>query len=73
METNIDSTLVQMLKNLAETEYVKRIRSRFVVCDLDVPNPKYIRVGKEFDGGYIMLDDFDGIKNAYSGGIHSRQ
>lgn len=69
METNIDSTLVQMLKNLAETEYVKRIRSRFVVCDLDVPNPKYIRVGKEFDGGYIMLDDFDGIKNAYSGGI----
>lgn len=28
-----------------------------------------IRIGKECDGGYVMLDDFDGITAAYSVGI----
>ena len=69
MESTTNNDILQLLKDFAEIEFVKRIRSHFVVCDLDVPNPKYIRVGKDFDGGYIMLDDFDGIKNAYSGGI----
>ena len=30
---------------------------------------KKTRIGKEYDGGYIMLDDFDGITAAYSIGI----
>jgi hypothetical protein len=30
---------------------------------------KKVRVGKQFDGGYVMLDDFDGIAAAYSIGI----
>ncbi len=29
-----------------------------------------VRVGRFFDGGYVMLDDFDGVKAAYSLGIN---
>ena len=33
------------------------------------PEHRKIRVGKECDGGYVMLDDFTGIVAAYSIGI----
>lgn len=29
-----------------------------------------IRVGRNNDGGYVMVDDFDGIEAAYSIGIN---
>lgn len=34
-----------------------------------VPGTAKIRVGKDFDGGYVMLDDFAGVRAAYSIGI----
>ncbi|MBR1579098.1 MAG: hypothetical protein IJ668_01145 [Selenomonadaceae bacterium] len=65
----MDKNTEDMLRNHLEIEYTKRIRSHFVVRDLDVPNPRYIRLGRAHDGGYVMLDDFSGVKNAYSAGI----
>lgn len=35
-----------------------------------VAESKKVRVGRFFDGGYVMLDDFDGVKAAYSLGIN---
>lgn len=37
---------------------------------LEVKNKKKIRIGKKGDGGYILLNDFNGIKIAYSLGIN---
>ena len=70
MDQQTEMHMLGMLQTMAEAAFVKRIRSRFVVMDVDIPNPKFIRVGRPYDGGYIMLDDFDGIKIAYSGGIN---
>jgi len=36
----------------------------------DVLNAPKIRVGRPFDGGYIMIDSFDGVEAAYSLGIN---
>ena len=69
MDRKTETELMATLKNLTEAEYVKRIRSRFIVRDVDAPNVNYIRVGKDNDGGYVMFDDFDGVKVAYSFGI----
>ena len=67
----MDQTVEMLGRMFFETEYVKRIRSRFVVMDVDVPHPKFVRVGKDNDGGYIMFDDFDDVKVAYSAGINN--
>lgn len=34
-----------------------------------VKDVKKIRVGSQYDGGYVMLDDFDGIKAAFALGV----
>lgn len=57
-----------MVANLFETSYVKRIRSHFRIKDVE--NLNYIRVGRDNDGGYTMVDDFAGVKNVYSCGIN---
>ena len=36
---------------------------------LDVVNRNKIRIGHNYDGGYILLNDFDNVKIAYSFGI----
>ena len=36
---------------------------------MDVINYKKIRIGRNSDGGYILLNDFDNVKIAYSFGI----
>lgn len=59
--------MMQMTTILFETEYVKRMRSHFPL--MDVANLNYIRVGRDFDGGYVMADDFSGVKNVYSCGV----
>ena len=69
MKKDEDMTMLDMIKTSMEAEFVKRVRSRLVVRDLDLPDPKFVRLGRDYDGGYVMLDDFEGIKNAYSGGI----
>ena len=69
MEPVAEKEMLGMIKTLSETEYIKRIRSHFVVRDVDIPHARYIRVGRPLDGGYIMLDDFDRVTVAYSAGI----
>lgn len=36
----------------------------------DVVGARKIRVGRAFDGGYVMIDAFDGVEAAYSLGIN---
>ena len=36
----------------------------------DVVGARKVRVGRPFDGGYVMIDAFDGIEAAYSLGIN---
>ena len=42
-----------------------------LLSPLDVKDKSYVRVGKDYDGGYVMLDDFGSgkIEAAYSFGI----
>ena len=40
-----------------------------VFCPMEVKGKKKIRIGKNGDGGYIILDDFENVKIAYSFGI----
>lgn len=50
----VQPTVLAILKSLEPMRSVERQK---------------IRIGKECDGGYVMLDDFDGITAAYSIGI----
>lgn len=36
----------------------------------DVAGARKVRVGRPFDGGYVMIDAFDGVEAAYSFGIN---
>jgi len=40
-----------------------------LLTPMDIQNGTYVRVGRSYDGGYVMLDDFHGIDAAYSFGI----
>ena len=64
----INQRIDNMLTNLFETEYIKRIREHFPMKDVE--GFDYIRVGRDNDGGYVMVNDFDDVKNAYSCGIN---
>lgn len=46
---------------------------RSLLSPMDIKDSNYRRVGKDFDGGYVMLDDFSGhnITAAYSFGINN--
>lgn len=63
MSPDMEEELMEVVKNFSEAEFVKRVRRHFVVRDLDMPNPKFMCVGKVKN--CIMLDDFSGIKIAY--------
>ena len=41
-----------------------------MLCSNEVLGHKKIRLGRKADGGYILLDDFNNIKIAYSFGIN---
>lgn len=59
-------------KNITETSNFKRItqlRNLLSIAEV-CSNPQYVRVGKAFDGGYIMYDDFSSVDVAYSFGIN---
>ena len=66
MEDN--SKVTQLLNYMIETEYVKQVHSRLPI--MDVVGYDYVRVGRDYDGGYVMVDDFKDVKNAYSCGIN---
>lgn len=57
-----------------ETEKVKtyfsQLRSLLTVKDVGSIGGVFVRIGKHHDGGYVMLDDFNGIDCAYSIGIN---
>lgn len=57
------------IKESKKFEVFQKFRS--LLSPMDVIDSNYRRVGKDFDGGYVMLDDFSGdnITAAYSFGI----
>ena len=57
------------IKAMEEIQYVERIRSKFRVKDVLGKGNGFLRVGQLNDGGYVMWDDFDGVRVAYSVGI----
>jgi len=50
-------------------KHIRRIRHYFRVMEPTEAKWDFCRLGREQDGGYIMLDDFKGRKIAYSFGI----
>lgn len=55
----------------ATTTYKRCAQMISLLSPMDVEAAKYLRVGKDFDGGYVMIDDFeaDSVDAAYSFGI----
>jgi len=41
------------------------------LCPKEIPGKKRILIGQKTDGGYVLLDDFENIKIAYSFGIEN--
>ncbi len=58
-----------LLKKWEEARHVRNIRRHFPIMDIDDPDLHYVRIGRQFDGGYIMVDDFSNVKTIYSCGI----
>jgi len=58
------------IKESRKFEIFQKFRS--LLSPMDIKDSNYRRVGKDFDGGYVMLDDFSGhnITAAYSFGIN---
>ena len=57
MEDNIK--ILQVLNYMLETEYVKQVHEHLPI--MDVVNHEYIRVGRDRDGGYVMVNDFKDV------------
>jgi len=55
----------------ATTTYKRCAQIISLLSPMDVEGAKYSRIGKDFDGGYVMLEDFESapIDAAYSFGI----
>ena len=72
--------LLKMMTNNDEMEYKGALNCllndnefciyRFL-CPKEVPGKKRILIGRKADGGYVLLDDFENIKIAYSFGIEA--
>lgn len=59
--------IIEDIKNYHLFKHIKRIRSFLTVKDVD--GMKYVRVGRDYDGGYVMADHFPAGSIAYSFGI----
>ena len=57
------------LEQFYPVKHIRRIRQYFRVMEPAGAKWGFCRLGRERDGGYIMLDDFEGRKIAYSFGI----
>ncbi len=55
------------LEKIIKRDYAKRIYNLLLVKDVD--NAGYVRVGGMHDGGYVMLNNFDNVRIAYSCGV----
>ena len=60
----------ELLNQWEKARHVRNIRRHFPVMDIDHPELHYVRVGRLFDGGYIMVDDFSSVRAIYSCGIN---
>lgn len=52
----------------SDYQFILRMRALFPLMSID-HQKGFSRIGKDFDGGYVMLDDFEHRKIAYSFGI----
>lgn len=55
--------------NLKKLARIRKLLAVQDVEDYSGNKDKYVRIGKNNDGGYVMLNDFDGVTAAYSFGI----
>jgi len=69
IETSSNVDLVEHLKQ--SSSYKQCAQTISLLSPMDVIDGRYVRVGCDGDGGYVMLDQFDGkqIDAAYSFGI----
>lgn len=70
MEYLIQSNLldVEEQKSSLTYQFILRMRALFPLMAVNSPK-KFVRMGRPHDGGYVMLDDFENRKIAYSFGI----
>lgn len=70
LEYLIQSNLlnIQDLRNSSSYQFIQRMRALFPLANVNHSNG-FVRMGREHDGGYIMLNDFFNRKIAYSFGI----
>ena len=70
--------LLKMMTNNDEKEYKGALNCLLndnefciyrLLCPKEIPGKKRILIGRKADGGYVLLDDFENIKIAYSFGI----
>ena len=80
--TNIEYSikLLKMMTNNDEIEYKGALNCLLndnefciyrLLCPKEIPGKKRILIGRKADGGYVLLDDFENIKIAYSFGIEA--
>ena len=67
--TNNDKTLYEGAQNCLEKDPDEQLCLYQFICPKEVVNKKRILMGNLHDGSYVMLDDFENIKIAYSIGI----
>ena len=72
--------LLKMMTNNDEKEYKGALNCLLndnefciyrLLCPKEIPGKKRILIGRKADGGYVLLDDFENIKIAYSFGIEA--
>lgn len=70
LESTLQRNLLSMedQKRSAEYQFISRMRSLFPVQQV-VSEKDFVRIGRNRDGGYLMLDDFSERNVAYSIGI----
>ena len=63
-----DIKVINILDPIVFEEYIKTVRDLLTIRKV-AGQKNLVRVGREYDGGYIMLDDFANNMHAYSFGI----
>ena len=67
--TNNDKTFYEGAKNCLEKDPDEQLCIYQFLCPKEIIKKKRILMGNHEDGSYVMLDDFENIKIAYSIGI----
>lgn len=59
---------LQAQRDSGEYRFIARMRALFPLLEVR-SDKRFVRIGRHNDGGYVMLDDFEGRSAAYSIGI----